>query len=395
MSSSEFHCVYFEETSGDLVLKIADDTYSSLIADADVGKSIYRIYDDRYADFMLSVYRRSSESGKILAYMREAANDGRIWLVNASAYKDKLICTGRIITGSGLFAQACSALSGEKAEYLGTLIAVKTDMGYVIESCSEELTLRCPTVRKGTALNQVCDEYLAEGYPKGIPEICIVWGRPSDICLPMTNGRICGFHLTPLKAADADRVIITVSRGEEALLCRRDTAFWKICGGKSDAYIERMNSVLEEMLVSGNVLYDDICNCELVINCRDTGITRKTIYGSDGASYVINTIKTEGGVFAALNRAPKALLRSQLSERELDIIHLAADGMSNKYIAHLLGITEGTVKKTLHNGFVKLGISSRAELIKLFCEGKLYHEQQYLASSNRQNIKDNAFIFRK
>lgn len=52
--------------------------------------------------------------------------------------------------------------------------------------------------------------------------------------------------------------------------------------------------------------------------------------------------------------------------REQEIINLAATGCTNRYIAHKLLISEGTVKKTLHNAYKKLGIGSRMELIKLF-----------------------------
>ena len=54
-----------------------------------------------------------------------------------------------------------------------------------------------------------------------------------------------------------------------------------------------------------------------------------------------------------------------ITEREQEVINLAAKGCTNKYIAHKLLITEGTVKKTLHNAYKKLGIKSRMELIRL------------------------------
>ena len=53
----------------------------------------------------------------------------------------------------------------------------------------------------------------------------------------------------------------------------------------------------------------------------------------------------------------------QLTTREQDVARLVASGLSNKAIAHRLGLQEGTVKVHLHNIYQKLGISSRVELI--------------------------------
>lgn len=54
-----------------------------------------------------------------------------------------------------------------------------------------------------------------------------------------------------------------------------------------------------------------------------------------------------------------------ITNREQEILNLAATGCTNRYIAHKLIISEGTVKKTLYNAYKKLGITSRMELIKL------------------------------
>jgi DNA-binding NarL/FixJ family response regulator len=50
-----------------------------------------------------------------------------------------------------------------------------------------------------------------------------------------------------------------------------------------------------------------------------------------------------------------------LSERELEILHLVADGASNKEIAGKLSIAEGTVKNHLTNILGKLGVRDRVQ----------------------------------
>lgn len=52
---------------------------------------------------------------------------------------------------------------------------------------------------------------------------------------------------------------------------------------------------------------------------------------------------------------------SSLSQRELEILTLVANGASNKRIAAQLVVTEGTVKNHLHNILGKLHLRNRAE----------------------------------
>ena len=51
-----------------------------------------------------------------------------------------------------------------------------------------------------------------------------------------------------------------------------------------------------------------------------------------------------------------------LTGREKDVVAQLAQGLSNKRIAAVLGITEGTVKLHLHSIFRKLGVSNRLQV---------------------------------
>lgn len=50
-----------------------------------------------------------------------------------------------------------------------------------------------------------------------------------------------------------------------------------------------------------------------------------------------------------------------LSQRELDVLRLVADGLSNKEIGVRLSITEGTVKNHVHNALAKLDMDNRIQ----------------------------------
>lgn len=56
-------------------------------------------------------------------------------------------------------------------------------------------------------------------------------------------------------------------------------------------------------------------------------------------------------------------LAEPLSARELEVLELLAEGLSNKLIAHSLNISEHTVKTHVASIFAKLGASSRTEAV--------------------------------
>jgi DNA-binding CsgD family transcriptional regulator len=54
-----------------------------------------------------------------------------------------------------------------------------------------------------------------------------------------------------------------------------------------------------------------------------------------------------------------------LTDAELKVVNLIAQGATNQSVAHRLHLTPHTVKAHLHNAFAKLGINSRAALSTL------------------------------
>jgi len=56
----------------------------------------------------------------------------------------------------------------------------------------------------------------------------------------------------------------------------------------------------------------------------------------------------------------------RLSRRQREILHMVAQGLANKQIAHRLGIAEGTVKAHIHAIFRALGVSNRTQAVVKF-----------------------------
>jgi len=64
-------------------------------------------------------------------------------------------------------------------------------------------------------------------------------------------------------------------------------------------------------------------------------------------------------------------LAGRLSARELQVVRLCAQGVSNAEIAKRLSLTEGTVKSHLHKAYAKLGLHGRADLTRFAHENGL------------------------
>ncbi|HEX2902809.1 MAG TPA: response regulator transcription factor [Jatrophihabitans sp.] len=65
----------------------------------------------------------------------------------------------------------------------------------------------------------------------------------------------------------------------------------------------------------------------------------------------------------ALFAAPEPAVTVSLTPRELEILHLVAGALSNAQIGNRLRLTEATVKRHLHNAFVKLDAVSRLDAV--------------------------------
>ena len=99
--------------------------------------------------------------------------------------------------------------------------------------------------------------------------------------------------------------------------------------------------------VHGHQLVDairDVCAGEVVL---DPHVARKVVQW-----------------FSTLSRGrPVEAAGDNVSERELEVLKLAAKGMSNKEIATELGLSARTVQSHLGHIFTRLGVSSRTEAV--------------------------------
>jgi DNA-binding NarL/FixJ family response regulator len=64
-----------------------------------------------------------------------------------------------------------------------------------------------------------------------------------------------------------------------------------------------------------------------------------------------------------VGRAKTVQVEQVLSEREIEVLRLVADGKSNRFIAEALSVSENTVKFHIKNILQKLGVSNRTEAV--------------------------------
>jgi len=103
-----------------------------------------------------------------------------------------------------------------------------------------------------------------------------------------------------------------------------------------------------------------------VIACVEAGVTGFVLAG-EGVETLVQGV--EAAMAAALARRVTALAAVQkgvppgagLTARELEVVELIDEGLSNKEIAHVLRIETATVKNHVHNILEKLQVNRRAE----------------------------------
>lgn len=99
----------------------------------------------------------------------------------------------------------------------------------------------------------------------------------------------------------------------------------------------------------------------------EMGVTRSTAGTYCTRAYEKLGVTTKDEAVVALDRlaVEQGLLLAGLSEREVEVALLAADGASTADIAAKLVLSEATVNSHLQQAFSKLGVHSREELGKV------------------------------
>jgi DNA-binding NarL/FixJ family response regulator len=121
------------------------------------------------------------------------------------------------------------------------------------------------------------------------------------------------------------------------------------------------------------ILLSDPTDSALIHSALSSGIRGAISWDAtpqeiESAVHAINAglVVTTPAAIAELLQDPQVFaeeLAEPLSGRELQVLDLLAEGLSNKLLAHRLNISEHTVKTHVASIFAKLGASSRTEAV--------------------------------
>lgn len=141
-----------------------------------------------------------------------------------------------------------------------------------------------------------------------------------------------------------------VMRGLEATLkIKRDFPDTKIIALSATAEIDRVRKVLR----AG-------ANGYLLKTTNAAELRRAIVTVLGGATVITPSIAMEPDASDLSAPAENSL---RLTKREIQILDLAARGITNKLIGEQLNLSNRTIEVHMHNIFMKLGVSSRTEAV--------------------------------
>ena len=150
-----------------------------------------------------------------------------------------------------------------------------------------------------------------------------------DISMP--PGR-SGLEILPELAHDASVIMLTSNRDPHSIR-------------------QALDAGARGYLVHGQLGINEVAGA--IETCRNGGL----VLGKEAADVVLNP---------SAHNVSSNPLRARVSEREAEILDLAATGMSNQRIAQHLFLSERTVKNYLNSSYPKLHVHSRAEAVAVW-----------------------------
>ncbi len=171
-------------------------------------------------------------------------------------------------------------------------------------------------------------------------------------------------------------IIGVASNGKEAVeLCRKeksDIALLDIRMPEMDG-IEAAEIMIKENLCKP-LLLTTFDEQELIYRALKAGVSGYILKNTptDGIFNAIRTVETGGTVFqhdilqyirdSAIKKSGSNAIFTLLSERELDIVKLIAEGFSNQEIADKLFLSNGTVRNYISVILEKTGLEHRTQI---------------------------------
>lgn len=147
-------------------------------------------------------------------------------------------------------------------------------------------------------------------------------------------------------------------------------------------------SVAHAFRVGARGVFPRSSTLELLSKCLTCVYQGELWASSSDVEHLVETVKMPLQIVSATGNG-------LLSKREGEVVRRISEGLTNREIAHLLGLSEYTIKNYVYRIFDKLGISSRVELA-LYAASKFVGEPSEREAERDQDdsFKDDAALFR-
>ncbi len=172
------------------------------------------------------------------------------------------------------------------------------------------------------------------------------------------------------EAQDGEEAVAMVSRLQPDVVLM-DIAMPKLNGIEATRLIKKESPATSVLILTA---YDDDQYIFALLDAGAAGYLLKNVRGEELAQAVRAVAEGESVLhptiaskvfkrYTSPGRAPAQEEVDRLSDRESEVLAMAARGLSNKMIARELSLSDRTVQVHLSNIFGKLGVASRTEAV--------------------------------
>ena len=138
--------------------------------------------------------------------------------------------------------------------------------------------------------------------------------------------------------------------------------------------IDRITAEFPGARILALTTYEGDADIRRALRAWARGYLLKDMLLSDVITAIRTVLRGERVIPAAVaTRLAEFPERSDLTERELEVLHLVGRGLSNKEVAKVIGRMDETVKIHLKNIFAKLGVADRTEAVTVALARGLIH----------------------
>lgn len=378
---SFFFCTVVMSDSGKIIFSEMNPTYIDLIGHKGefCGKYIYEVFDLPYEDHIRKMFERFKKRNSVIQYLSYSSRNDDYWKVT-TVFENKMMH----IIGQRLNMDTFKYEKDSRNEkYLGMIIVKYEGGKYIVDTCSDILKKIVSNIDTGDDLSRAAEKYLSGMRSLNIISTCISRGEIFDFYdiahSDKDGSKSVHINIMPLSCEGKTCAAIGISVLND-IRTDVDYSSDKVAVGivrrnNDSYYFYNVEPTLESMLMKKKLSEDEI------FSSLDQSIAENKnveLISRDGNRFIINAKQSRNGsnIIVRIVRISnmiklcqkKNTKNTRLTEHEEKMLLMAADGMTNRCIAYKFHVTEGTVKRILFNGYRKLGISSRIELVRYFRE---------------------------